>query len=960
MWLIFFAISVLPRLPFEGKITPELRSELNSSNTSKSVDLHYVIVHMNREYPYKTLRTKSVREKSRTFREIANQSQQPLVDYLNQYPDKAKIVGKYWVFNGFHLLATKDIVEKIALRDDVWFVSHRIVPKLPPIEKSDAIKGAKTAEWNVQKVMADACWADGYTGDGVIIGHIDTGVDTGHPALQGKWTGYWLDAVGDSPLPYDDHSHGTHTIGTILGGDGLGSFADDIGIAPDAKFVTAKAFDSTGSGTGADSCMQFMADLRDSVNIRVVSNSWGSNTTNEPHYWTILNTWLSLGMFPVFSNGNNGPNPGTAGTPGNYPLVIGVGATDSSDNIASFSSRGPAPDISPWNNPADWYRTDWNFIKPDISAPGTYIRSSLPDSHNYGVFGGTSMAAPHVCGAAAILCQKNSSLSPAMMYYIITNNVDEPSQGIPYPNNDYGWGRLNIWKALQATPTYTLPVVILYLYQFSDSAGGNNDDNFDPGETIELTATLKNIGNEAYNVSGVLKSNDNYITINSDSSFFGDMGLNVQSSNTSNPYIITAHQLTPGGHNAEFNLVVSTEGDSGNFCDTFNFELRIGTPPPPYVIYEDDFEYGSGIDSFSNYWTVTGNWDRIDTASHSASHCVYSGDKVNDSVTVTLNNPIDLSAFAAPQLGYWHKFRFDKPYFTKARIDISTNGGASWTQVWRIPYSLRDSTWTQKTHDLASVSNNVKFRFMLGSRSSQLYNDWWIDDFQIVMPADNEPPYFTNTTVWPDTEFAGPFPVQSVITDLSGVDSAYLYYRVNAGGWQSLVLVEDSNGIYNAAIPTQNLEDTIDYYLWARDKWITTANTGTAPIGAPSDCYYSFILADIGIEDKISKKISFMPVTANPTKDVINIRFAIPNDMNISLGVYDVMGRCVKTLVNGRTKGGTYEITWNRKDEQDRKIATGIYFLKFSAHQTDLPKRWQASGGQAESYQETRKLVLMK
>ena len=311
----------------------------------------------------------------------------------------------------------------------------------------------RTIEWNIRKIMADSCWVAGYTGDSIYLGILGTGVDFTHPALEGNFGGWWLDVVNNLPNPYDDHGHGTHVAGIICGGDGLGPFVYDIGVAPNALLIAGKVFNAGGTGIVFDihAGMQWLAVLKadTGVDIRAVNNSWGSSSTTTLEFWDDCLTWLSLNIIPVFSIGNNGPGSGLAGTPGNFSLVVGVGATDSYDSMQVYSSRGSAPDSIPWNNPNNWFRPDWNLIKPDITAPGAGILSCVPNNR-YTNMSGTSMSAPHVTGAAAILCERNLNLTPHDLYNILVMHTDEPPQGAPYPNNNYGWGRLNVWQALRA------------------------------------------------------------------------------------------------------------------------------------------------------------------------------------------------------------------------------------------------------------------------------------------------------------------------------------------------------------------------------------------------------------------------------------------------------------------------------------------------------------------------------
>ncbi len=374
MMFVLIVLSILPNLSFEGKLTTELHSQLASVREGEQI---YVIVQMQQRYPYEEIENLSVHGRAQIFKKIAKESQRPLIDYLRQFPDKVDEIKQFWIFNGISMKVAKDIIEEIAKREDVWLVSHEEKITLPPVEEGRRI-ACQGIEWNIQKVMADHCWRAGYTGENILIGHIDTGCDITHSALQGKWSGKWHDFISLQPIPYDDHGHGTTTAGIICGGDGLGPFENDIGAAPGVKLVIAKALSYSGIPQPVIPAMQWMAALKadSGCNIRAISNSWGGTTSLS--YWETCKTLKALEIFPVFAVGNSGPTPRTAGSPGNYPLVIGVGATNNNDSIASFSSRGPAPDSSPWKDTINWYRRDWNLIKPDISAPGVNIRSSVP------------------------------------------------------------------------------------------------------------------------------------------------------------------------------------------------------------------------------------------------------------------------------------------------------------------------------------------------------------------------------------------------------------------------------------------------------------------------------------------------------------------------------------------------------------------------------------------------------
>ncbi|OGC41758.1 hypothetical protein A2Y85_05260 [candidate division WOR-3 bacterium RBG_13_43_14] len=429
-----------------GNIHPQLQAILDNAKTNHAIQ---VIVHMSNRSDLASMPKSATKaEKLIYLQTFAANDQKDILAFLSGYGDKVKNLKTYWIFNGFTFKATKEIIKAIAAREDVDYVIDDFIIKLDARKSSDP--GSRTPEWNITMVSAPLCWNDGYDGAGIIVGNMDTGVEVTHAAFGNRWIpGGWFDGVNGNSTPYDDHGHGTHTMGTICGGDGNGSFVDDIGVAPGANFICAKAFDAGGSGqaTWIHACFQWFA----TQTVHVVGNSWGSTATTSLEYWDDCINWRSLGIYPSFSIGNSGPNPGTGGTPGNFPIVTGVGATDNSDNMASFSSRGPAPNQTPWSDPSNWARPDWNLIKPDISAPGVNVRSAAPGG-GYQSMQGTSMASPHVTGAVAICLQKNQTIDYGTLYNILLDNADQPAQGAPYPNNNYGWGRLNVYAALQAVP----------------------------------------------------------------------------------------------------------------------------------------------------------------------------------------------------------------------------------------------------------------------------------------------------------------------------------------------------------------------------------------------------------------------------------------------------------------------------------------------------------------------------
>ncbi|MCW2955291.1 MAG: serine protease [Thermoleophilia bacterium] len=314
--------------------------------------------------------------------------------------------------------------------------------------------GEKKVEWNVTKTGVEDAWKAGVTGAGVVVGFVDTGANVSHEALKGHYRGTnadgtfnhdysFFDSVGGKTDAYDDHNHGSHTIGTGVGG------TDDhaIGMAPGATFIATKVFDARGSGNTAAILkgLSWMlaptkadgtgADATKAPDI--VSNSWGSSNGASLTY---LDTWKAFeaaGIIPIVSAGNSGPRPDTIGSPGSYAEGISVGATDINDKTASFSSRGPSKVKDADGNP---------LKKPDVTGPGVDIISAGKSGNAYVKMSGTSMSAPAVAGITALLLEKYPTLNTEQVRQVLTTSaVDLEAPGW---DANTGYGRVAAVAAL--------------------------------------------------------------------------------------------------------------------------------------------------------------------------------------------------------------------------------------------------------------------------------------------------------------------------------------------------------------------------------------------------------------------------------------------------------------------------------------------------------------------------------
>ena len=357
-------------------------------------------------------------------------------------------VTRYWLINAVAVDATRDEIAALEADPQVAAVDYdrpvRIADAGPSMNSLTTFPDAGEGDWGLGTSRTPAAWRRfGVTGAGVTVGSIDTGVDPSSPELAGKIVAF-RDFINGRPDAYDDNGHGTHTIGTMVGGARGGA---PIGVAPGARVLVAKAAGAKGVGPGSAllAAAQWMSDPDGNPATAdqpvVVNNSWTAPDANDPWFRDMIRNWLSLGIVPVFATGNNGPGPGSVGSPAGYPEVLAVGASAEDGRLSDFTARGPV----------NWLNLDGTgpaagtqIIKPDIVAPGVNITSSVRDGYMSST--GTSMAAPHVSGAVALIAQANPGVRGAAAIELLKRTRTD--LGAPGPDPVYGGGQLNVEAAV--------------------------------------------------------------------------------------------------------------------------------------------------------------------------------------------------------------------------------------------------------------------------------------------------------------------------------------------------------------------------------------------------------------------------------------------------------------------------------------------------------------------------------
>ncbi|MBI3934725.1 MAG: S8 family serine peptidase [Acidobacteria bacterium] len=484
----------------------------------------------------------------------ANSSQAGVRSYLQS---QRVAFTPFWVENKIYVpQGTLQLARELARRPEVVAILPEQIYTIPQPQGGGEIQ---VVGWNIAKIRADQVWPT-TRGAGTVVANIDTGVQFTHPALVNQYrgnvggfafthAGNWRDPTGAcGSAPCDNNGHGTHTMGTMVGDDGAGN---QIGVAPGAKWIACKGcLNNSCFSSHLITCAQWILDpLQNGTGANqpdVVNNSWGGGN-GDPWYQSYVQNWRAAGVFPAFAAGNDGPACSTVISPGDYPESFASGATSSTDAIASFSSRGPSA---------------FGGIKPNVSAPGVSVRSSVP-TNSYAYFSGTSMANPHTAGTVALLWAAATSylgnisgteqiLKDSAVKLITAETCGGLSAGVT-PNNTYGWGRIDAKAAVDLAgggpPLNQSPTVTI------NSPG--NGSSFNCPATVNFAGSASDP--EQGDLSGSISWTDN-------GTGFGT-GANV-----SKPYACT----DAGSH-----VIIASANDSGGLSDMDTITITIVDPNLP-------------------------------------------------------------------------------------------------------------------------------------------------------------------------------------------------------------------------------------------------------------------------------------------------------------------------------------------------------------------------------------------
>jgi subtilisin family serine protease len=387
---------------------------------------------------------------------VSERSQKEVLSFLEgeKKNGDVKNLRSLWINNTISGKMKGDVIRSVARMNGIHIIEHD--PLIKMIEApgpNDPPPVINSVEWNITRVNAPCAWAQGYKGQGVVVGNIDTGVNYNHtdlashlwrndpeffgsPGFDDDGNGYTDDIYGydfhnNDGDPMDDHGHGTHTAGTTAG-DGTGG--DTVGVAIEALTMSIKVLNNLGSGFWSDIFSGVQYGLDNGAHVLTLSIGGFPGSIDITARNTFNNALLS-GVVSTVAAGNllqTGPDiatPGVVPPPWRHPDqvaagglsgVITVGASTSAinDGIWWGSATGPTTweGTPPW---LDYPLASGGLIDPDVVAPGACVTSLHFGGGYWACWDGTSMATPHVAGAIAVMLSKNPALTPAELDSII-------------------------------------------------------------------------------------------------------------------------------------------------------------------------------------------------------------------------------------------------------------------------------------------------------------------------------------------------------------------------------------------------------------------------------------------------------------------------------------------------------------------------------------------------------------
>lgn len=944
-----------------GSLSPSLQATLYNKGADETLG---VIVHMVEKAPIAELQTElRTMKANRQVRhniiisalQDATRSQADLLQDLSVRQGSGEVVGftSYWISNLIVVEATPLGIERIADRSDVDWVELNFKPELiEPVSRRAAQSGMDLESGDrsvgitdgLVAINAQRVWYElGFTGEGRLVGSLDTGVDANHPALANRWRGLthtwqesWHDVIGSvSQYPTDTNSHGTHTTGTMAGV----AEDDTVGVAWGSQWIAANAIDQ-GAGYAFNNdiidCLQWFADP-DGNPFTVtdvpdaICNSWGvSENFGYADCYTGWNTAIdnceAAGVVTLWATGNEGPSASTVRSPADRASsttsAFSVGSVNANGSypypVSSFSSRGP----STCSAPAEF------LIKPEVSAPGSGVYSSVPGG-GYSYYDGTSMATPHVAGVVALMRQAAPNIDVETIKLILMDSAQD--FGLPGDDNSYGRGFIDAYEA----------VTMAMQHSMGQYNGHVTNGSYGGGPIEGVMVSLED-GDSAF--SQLTNNQGEFNVYATDGSY--TVSVSAPGFATSYSSVEMVH---PAIINADFALV----DNAGPAITGVSQPLTVGDADDFYTITALAEDHSTVVSVSLNYRTNGGPWsalpmpliDDLYTASipgqqsnSTIDYYVSATDGLDQVGTAPINAPQE--SYVMLVAGEIYAYAAEDPADNDWQLGIAgdTATAGMWVRV--------------NPNGTEIVGINI-----------QPEDDHTADPGTMCFVTGNGVPGGSATSSDID---GGCTTLLSPVFDLSSVETAFAkYWRwygeagavpddelavdVSDDGGDTWVEVERVVDVANEWTQVVvDLNQLIDFTDQVMFRFVGCDINSPSLVDAAIDDFsiLAFTAQTTAVPDGAPRPavVRLAQNHPNPFNPSTTISFELPLNVQVELVVYSLDGRRIATLVSDEMAAGSHQVLWSGRDDRGQQVASGAYFYRLQA------------GAQVE----TRRMILVK
>ncbi len=872
---------------------------------------------------------------------------------------RAQNVKSFWVTNIIEADVRADAIDQLAAMpqiDDIHLYPEISSPPLPSVKSSSNTKALVGVEPNLAMVNADSAWALGYDGSGRLVCNFDSGVDALHPALDDNyrgnkgypWQQCWFSPVDSSTVPHafantPSNEHGTHTMGIIVGHDD--ATGDTIGVAPGADWIAAVAIDVPGSSifeafqwaADPDGDPNTVTDLPD-----VINHSWGVPGIGcSDIFWEAIDNLEALGIVNIFAAGNERDtlsirNPANRADDSLTSFAVGnLRVDDSTLWSGSFgSSRGPSD-------------CDSVSIKPNVSAPGYTIRSALPGG-TYANRYGTSMAAPHVAGAVAILRQKNPDATVDEIKNALLNSAID--LGEPGPDILYGWGMIDIIAALDLVSPISTPNLQVENLAYGDIY---------PGDTLNLTLEIKNIGPLASDVYVEFSNPDAGVSLGTTQITFGDITNGAIVTGTPTLDLIFSDALTTGQF---YSLDMTVfENTTQQYVKRLNF--FVGSPGVRSYFNLDINNVSmtiSNYGAFGFHGTTTSN-----ALTGSFIPYGFDGFKLAPETFNTLYEGALMIGTAAE-----HISDCAQNFIVEPDNDFKVLPGGSITEI-AIPF-VDQATTCLFDDSRAESPIGVEVRQNTFAWANPPDDDYIIVEYIITNRSDS-----TISDLRVGLFMDWDIPLNATTTSslnlgdyVPGDDLGYIFYEngadsqsfrgvkiVNDEGMVNYRVYDFFSEIWDGRFSEQNKSlGLFDNYAQTSDlgevaHTVTTGPFSLAPgetdtaafaiVGGPdwldflanatqAEARYAVLTdTDDDFDDSpLPRQLMVYQNYPNPFNPSTTIAFSLPRAGDVSVEVFNIVGQRVAVVHDNRLPAGEQQVIWDGTDDNGKPVASGIYLYR--------------------------------